>query len=111
MVKICAILPAFLFFQVAQAQTAPPRFVRAVGEATVPSKPDQAKVQFAVVTQAVTADAAASQNATQVATLMAADGANAQESFFNKRYCRSSTGRGGVLDCGFNTWQQCRVSE
>src|SRR5437016_5314926 len=45
-----------------------------------------------------------------VATLMAADGANAQESFFNKRYCRSSTGRGGVLDCGFNTWQQCRVS-
>ena len=44
------------FHLATQAQTAPPRFVRAVGEATVPSKPDQAKVQFAVVTQAVTAD-------------------------------------------------------
>ena len=56
----------------AQAQTARPRFVRAFGEATVSATPDQAKIQFAVVTQAATADAASSQNATQVTTLLAA---------------------------------------
>src|SRR6266446_7034254 len=56
----------------AQAQTARPRFVRAFGEATVSTTPDQAKVQFAVVTQAATADAASSQNSTQVTTLLAA---------------------------------------
>ena len=48
--------------------------------------------------------------AAAVLMLAAPGGAKAQPSFFNKRYCRSSTGRGGVLDCGFNTWQQCRVS-
>src|SRR5437868_14406756 len=72
MTKSFAVLPVFLLFHLAQAQTAPPRFVRAVGDGTVSSTPDQAKVQFAVVTQAVTADGASSQNATQVSTLLAA---------------------------------------
>ena len=72
MTKRWAVLPLFLFFHVAaQTQTAP-RFVRAVGEGSVSSTPDQAKLQFAVVTQAVTADGASSQNATQVSTLLAA---------------------------------------
>jgi hypothetical protein len=48
--------------------------------------------------------------AVAVVTLLAADGANAQESFFNKRYCRSSTGKSGVPDCSYSTWQQCRAS-
>jgi len=56
----------------AQAQTAPPRLVRAFGEATVSATPDQARIQFAAVTQAPTADAASSQNAIQVTTLIAA---------------------------------------
>jgi uncharacterized protein len=68
-----ALLTGFVFVCfAAQAQTARPRFVRAFGEATVSSTPDQAKIQFAVVTQAATADAASSQNATQVTTLLAA---------------------------------------
>jgi uncharacterized protein YggE len=73
MIKTCAVLGLFLLFHVtARAQAPQPRFVRAFGEATVSSVPDQAKIQFAVVTQAATADAASSQNATLVSTLMAA---------------------------------------
>ena len=57
---------------VATAQTARRPFVRAYGEASVSVQPDQAKVQFGVVTQSPTAQAAASQNAAQVTTLLAA---------------------------------------
>jgi uncharacterized protein YggE len=73
MTKACVILELFLLFGVAaEAQTAARPFVRAFGEATVSTVPDQAKIQFGVVTQAATAEAAASQNATQVTTLLAA---------------------------------------
>jgi len=47
--------------------------------------------------------------AVAVVTLLAADGANAQGSFFNKRYCLSS-GETRIPDCSYNTWQQCRAS-
>jgi uncharacterized protein len=71
--KTCVLVPLFVLFRLAaQAQPAAPRIVRAVGEATVSATPDQAKVQFAVVTQAPTADGASSQNATQVAALLSA---------------------------------------
>src|SRR5271165_2258690 len=43
----------------------PPASVRATGEAVVSVKPDQAKIDIGVVTQAPTAQAAASQNAAQ----------------------------------------------
>jgi uncharacterized protein YggE len=56
----------------AMAQTARRPFVRAYGEASVSVQPDQAKVQFGVVTQAPTAQAASNQNATQVTALLAA---------------------------------------
>jgi uncharacterized protein DUF3551 len=47
-----------------------------------------------------------------VAAALAADvsSSQAQESFFNKRFCTQGGGdRGGsgVPDCSFNTWQQC----
>ena len=74
-----------LFGLVAQAQppVAQPRpFVLAQGEATVSVQPDEARVQFSVVTTATTAQAAASQNADQVTAVLAALrtvlGANAQ---------------------------------
>jgi hypothetical protein len=57
----------------ALAQPAPrggPPSVRATGEGTVTVKPDQAIVSIGVVTQAATADAAASQNATQLNALL-----------------------------------------
>jgi uncharacterized protein YggE len=51
-------------------QTRP--FVRAVGQGSVSIKPDQAKVSFSVITQASTAQAASTQNATQVQALLTA---------------------------------------
>ena len=61
-----------LFSLSAQAQ--PPRraFIRAVGDATVSVKPDEARIQFSVVTQASTAQEAANQNANQVNAVLAA---------------------------------------
>jgi len=57
----------------AQAQTPPRRaVVVAAGQGTVSVQPDEAKVQFSVVTQAPTASDAASQNATQVTAVLAA---------------------------------------
>lgn len=53
------------------AHSAPP-FVRATGEGTATVKPDEAVLSIGVVTQASTADAAASQNATQVNALLQA---------------------------------------
>jgi uncharacterized protein YggE len=55
----------------APARNAPP-FVRASGEGTATVKPDQAVLSIGVVTQASTADAAASQNASQVNALLQA---------------------------------------
>jgi hypothetical protein len=48
--------------------------------------------------------------AAAVVTLLAADGANAQESFFNKRYCLIPSSKGSIPDCSYNTWAQCRAS-
>jgi uncharacterized protein YggE len=71
--KTWVILPVLAFFCLsASAQVIPRRFIRSFGEGTVSATPDQAKIQFSVVTQAVTAEAAAAQNATQVTTLLAA---------------------------------------
>lgn len=73
MKKSWAIFLFLAFFSIAaSAQPVPRRFIRAFGEGSVSVTPDQAKVQFSVVTQAATAEAAAAQNATQVTTLLAA---------------------------------------
>jgi len=45
-------------------------FVRATGQATVSVKPDLARIDFSVVTQATDAQGASSQNATRVSNLM-----------------------------------------
>jgi uncharacterized protein len=45
-------------------------FVHAVGQSTVSVKPDLARIDFSVVTQAATAQDAASQNATRAASLI-----------------------------------------
>src|SRR3984893_3759377 len=70
------VLPTlFLFSLIAHAQApAPPPFVRAIGNATVPVKPDKATIQFSVVTTASTASDAANQNATVVTAVLAALG-------------------------------------
>jgi len=75
MLKKTHLLPAILALLsvTAQAQTPPRRaVVVAAGQGTVSVQPDEAKVQFSVVTQAVTASDAASQNATQVTAVLAA---------------------------------------
>jgi uncharacterized protein YggE len=72
-IRILALPTLFLLSLIAQAQ-APPPFVRASGNATVPVKPDKAQIQFAVVTTAATATDAASQNANQVTAVLAALG-------------------------------------
>jgi len=60
-----------VFFSLAAFGQAPPRpFVVATGDATVSVQPDQAKVQFSVVTQATTAQVAAAQNATVVTAVL-----------------------------------------
>jgi hypothetical protein len=44
------------------------------------------------------------------ALLIAAQSGNAQESFFNERYCTRGTGSNpdsNGPDCSFHTWQQC----
>ena len=73
--KTWAILPVLALFSLsafAQVVPVPRRFIRAFGEGSVSVTPDQAKIQFSVVTQAATAEAAAAQNATQVTSLLAA---------------------------------------
>ena len=45
-----------------------------------------------------------------VFALVAGGEANAQWSFYDKRYCLSPGGRSGIPDCSFNTWEQCRAS-
>jgi hypothetical protein len=71
------VLPTLILFSLA-AQAQPPNpngFVRALGNATLPVKPDKGIVQFAVVTTAATASDASTQNANQVTALLAALGA------------------------------------
>ena len=71
--KTWVLLPVLAVFTFsASGQVAPRRFVRAFGEGSVSATPDQARIQFSVVTQATTAEAAAAQNATQVTSLLAA---------------------------------------
>jgi len=42
--------------------------------------------------------------------LLGINPSNAQESFFNKRYCSIPGGSnsGSLPDCSYNTWEQCR---
>ena len=47
-------------------------FIRASGEASVSAKPDQAQVSIGVISRAVTAEAAAAQNATESSQVLAA---------------------------------------
>lgn len=55
------------------AQAPPsPRYIRAFGEGAVSVKPDLARVQFSVVTQAPNASDAANQNANQVTSVLSA---------------------------------------
>lgn len=70
----CAIALAVLSATIASAQvsTTRPPFVRAVGQGSVSVQPDQAKIDFSVITTAATAQSAASQNATQVSGLISA---------------------------------------
>src|SRR5262245_43299443 len=72
--KTCPLVCAFaLLVRAAPGQAQPPRpFVRALGEATISVKPDLARIQFSVVTQATTAQEAADRNATQVDAVLAA---------------------------------------
>ena len=56
----------------AQSATPRPPFIRAVGQGSVSVQPDQAQIDFGVVTTASTAQAAAAQNATQVSALIVA---------------------------------------
>ena len=50
--------------------------------------------------------------AAAVAVLAAGAGGHAQESFFSKRYCSmgGSDNSGGMADCSFSTWEQCRAA-
>ena len=76
MKKTCLLLSVFTLFGPiarAQAPVGPTRpFVVAFGDATVSTKPDEARVQFSVVTQAPTAQTASTQNANQVTAVLAA---------------------------------------
>ncbi len=55
-----------------QGPPPPPRSVRATAEATVNATPDQARMNVAVVSQAATAEQAASENATKTDQVLAA---------------------------------------
>ena len=70
MKKIYLLLPVLALFSLHANAQRP--FVLAMGNATVSVQPDEARVQFSVVTQATTASAAASQNADQVTAVLAA---------------------------------------
>src|ERR1019366_2461965 len=70
-VLIWSLLPVTAVAQDAAPRgAAPPPFVRASGEGVIDAKPDQAIVNIGVLTQAATAAAAASQNATQVTAVL-----------------------------------------
>lgn len=64
---ICGLALVAVFSAGVEAQAvASRRLVRATGDATLSVKPDQAKINVGVVTQAATAQEASTQNATQV---------------------------------------------
>ena len=67
---IAAVLLTPVVAQEAQHSGTPTPFVRASGEGVVTAKPDEATINIGVVTQAATADAAASQNANQTTAVM-----------------------------------------
>lgn len=56
----------------AQGPVKPPHVVRASGEATVRAKPDRARISIGVQTDGPTAESASTENATQVAHVLAA---------------------------------------
>lgn len=80
--KIAAIFLCMALPVLAQMQTPRPPSVQASSTATVSVKPDQARIQIGVVSQASTASAAASQNAAELqkalTELKAAAGPNAE---------------------------------
>ena len=64
----CVILAAMPML--AQTTGSTRRLIRAVGQGKASGKPDQAQVDFAVVTQAATAQDAAAQNANQTTAVL-----------------------------------------
>jgi uncharacterized protein YggE len=70
-----AVIALAVFSVAAQAQPARRAFIQSVGQASVSIKPDQAQIQFAALTTATTAQAAANQNAIQVTAVLTALGA------------------------------------
>jgi hypothetical protein len=49
--------------------------------------------------------------ATALTACVIAQSGNAQESFFNSRYCtQGGRGGSGVMDCSYSTWAQCQAS-
>jgi uncharacterized protein len=74
MMKLFTAFASLAFFTHAlwaQGAQSPRHAVGASGTATVSAKPDQAKLDIGVVTQAATAQDAAAQNATQVDAVLA----------------------------------------
>jgi len=69
--RLAAILAVILVGTAAWAESQPP-YVRATGEASVSARPDRATLQIGVVTQAASAQNAATQNAAKTASLIAA---------------------------------------
>jgi uncharacterized protein YggE len=69
MMLISALL---MFTAAAQTTTSTQRYVTAVGSATVSAAPDKASVDLGVATQASTAQAASTQNATMVSSVISA---------------------------------------
>jgi uncharacterized protein YggE len=73
MKRSAAVLALTILASAASAQSVTPRrVIRAVGEATVSTRPDVARVAIGVTTQAATASEAASRNAEQAAAVIAA---------------------------------------
>jgi uncharacterized protein YggE len=69
--EVCAFVLVLCF--AASGQTTTPRpIVRSVGDATITTNPDQAKLIFSVETRGTTAQDAAAQNAVQTSTLLGA---------------------------------------
>ena len=68
--KRCIVVLLFAAVAAASAQTTRPRFIRTVGEGVASGKPDQAKVDFSVITQAATAQDASAQNADKTTAVL-----------------------------------------
>jgi uncharacterized protein len=68
--RVMILLVACSLAAAAQDQPSRVHSIRASGEATIHAKPDRAQISIGVVTQAPTAQAAASQNATQTSAVL-----------------------------------------